>query len=316
MPAASPGAHDGAAASPPRRCRSPSCRRLLVLPVRAAATDERPAVIGRRVIGHSVQGRPIVAWHLGEPGKPKVVLISLMHGNEPAPRRILTDLRDGYPVHDVNLWVVPVYNPDGFARRTRKNAHGVDPNRNYPFKWARLTGGYDSGPKPASEPETRAMMRFLSTVKPAYVLSFHQPLHGVDITAAPGVLPPRREGARPADDAPELRQHLPRHHDDVVQPPVPRLRAHRGVRRRPRRPRSSAPPPTRSCTSSAPGAAGSRGSPGLTRVAAWGAVWSHNRRRSALPRHAVGDRTAAQESPEAGGTRPLTGPRRPASPWR
>ena len=183
----------------PARARSPRRRRslaaaglslallpaALVLPVRAAATDERPAVIGRRVLGHSVQGRPIVAWHLGEPGKPKVVLISLMHGNEPASRRILTDLRDGLPVHDVNLWVVPVYSPDGFARGTRKNAHGVDPNRNYPFKWARLTGGYDSGPKPASEPETRAMMRFLSRVRPAYVLSFHQPLHGVDITARP-----------------------------------------------------------------------------------------------------------------------------------
>jgi protein MpaA len=158
---------------------------LLVLPSRATTADAHPAVIGRRVIGHSVQGRPIVAWHLGQKGKPKVVLISLMHGNEPAPRRILDDLRDGPPVHDVNLWVVPVYNPDGLARHTRKNARGVDPNRNYPYKWARLTGGYYSGPRPASEPETRAMMAFLSKVKPAYVLSFHQPLHGVDITARP-----------------------------------------------------------------------------------------------------------------------------------
>jgi len=158
---------------------------LLVLPARGAPSDPRPAVIGRRVIGHSVQGRPIVAWHLGEPGRKKVVLISVMHGNEPAPRRILTNLRDGLPVHDVNLWVVSVYNPDGFARHTRKNAHGVDPNRNYPFKWARLTGTYDSGPRPASEPETRAMMGFLTKVKPAYVLSFHQPLHGVDITERP-----------------------------------------------------------------------------------------------------------------------------------
>jgi hypothetical protein len=183
----------------PRPTRSPRRRRglaaaglslallpaSLLLPVRAATPDERPAVIGRRVLGHSVQGRPIVAWHLGEPGKPKVVLISVMHGNEPAPRRILTNLRDGYPVHDVNLWVVPIYNPDGFAHATRKNARGVDLNRNYPYKWARLTGGYDSGPKPASEPETRAMMRFLSRVEPAYVLSFHQPLHGVDITQRP-----------------------------------------------------------------------------------------------------------------------------------
>jgi protein MpaA len=163
---------------------------LLVVPAGASTAgassgSSRPAVIGRRVLGHSVQGRPIVAWHLGEPGHTKVVLISVMHGNEPAPRRILTDLRDGAPVHDLDLWVVPVYNPDGFAHHTRQNSHGVDPNRNYPFKWVRQTGSYDSGPKPASEPETRAMMHFLSRIRPAYILSFHQPLHAVDVTERP-----------------------------------------------------------------------------------------------------------------------------------
>src|SRR5262245_32683053 len=150
-----------------------------------AAPDARPAVIGHRVLGKSVQGRKIVAWHLGEPGKKKVVLISLMHGNEPAPRRILANLLDGPPVHDLNLWVVPVYNPDGFAHHTRKNGHGVDLNRNYPYKWVDLDGNYESGPRPVSEPETKAMMRLLSRVRPAYILSFHQPLHAVDITERP-----------------------------------------------------------------------------------------------------------------------------------
>jgi murein peptide amidase A len=159
---------------------------LLALPWQAGqAADGRPAVIGKKVLGRSVQCRRIVAWHLGEPGRKKVVLISLMHGNEPAPRRILTNLVDGAPVHDLDLWVLPVYNPDGFAHHTRKNAHGVDLNRNYPYKWIRQGGNYDSGPKPRSEPETRAVMRFLATVRPAYVLSFHQPLHAVDITERP-----------------------------------------------------------------------------------------------------------------------------------
>jgi predicted deacylase len=159
----------------------------LVVPFADASTDarSRPAVIGRKVIGHSVRGRPIVAWHLGERGRKKVVLISVMHGNEPAPRRILNNLRDGARVHDLNLWLVPVYNPDGLARHTRKNSHGVDLNRNYPFKWVNLDGNYESGPKPSSEPETRAMKRFLSRVRPAYVLSFHQPLNAVDVTERP-----------------------------------------------------------------------------------------------------------------------------------
>ena len=143
------------------------------------APGER-AVIGKRVIGHSVQGRPITAWHLGEIGKPKVLLVSAMHGNEAAPRQILTSLRDGRPILGVDLWVLPTYNPDGVAAHTRKNAHGVDLNRNFPYHWADLDGSYESGPRAGSEPETRAVMGFLKKIKPRWIVSFHQPLHGVD----------------------------------------------------------------------------------------------------------------------------------------
>ena len=75
---------------------------------------------------------------------------------------------------------MPTYNPDGLAAGTRKNAHGVDLNRNYPYNWAELDGDYESGPEPKSEPETRAMIAFLKDVKPHRILSFHQPLYGVD----------------------------------------------------------------------------------------------------------------------------------------
>jgi protein MpaA len=143
-------------------------------------------VLEAKVLGKSARGRPITAWHLdnrpiGNRRGPTVVLIATMHGNEGAPRRILQTLRGARAIHGVDLWVVPVYNPDGFAANHRRNAHGVDLNRNYPYHWADLDGNYESGPRPASEPETRAMMRFLRDVRPDYVLSFHQPLHGVDI---------------------------------------------------------------------------------------------------------------------------------------
>jgi murein peptide amidase A len=153
---------------------------LLGVGTPAHASARRPAVLGVSVIGHSTQGRPIRAWHLGTPGATKVVLVSTMHGDEPTVATILTSLRDGRPVRGIDLWVVPTYNPDGKAHHRRQNARGVDLNRNYPTGWRHVDGRYDSGSAPASEPETRAMMGFLSKVRPAYVVSFHQPLHGVD----------------------------------------------------------------------------------------------------------------------------------------
>lgn len=149
--------------------------------VRAVFAAAAPsAVVERRVIGHSVRDRPIMAYRLGEAGKPVMMLIATMHGDEPASRQILRSLINGGKVHGIDLWVVPTYNPDGLAAHTRKNAHRVDLNRNYPYRWAELDGVYESGPRPRSEPETRAMMRFLREIRPHRILSFHQPLHGVD----------------------------------------------------------------------------------------------------------------------------------------
>jgi predicted deacylase len=149
--------------------------------VAAVAAPVADAVIGRRKLGESVRGRSIMAYRLGERDEKTVVLFSTMHGDEPRTRRILVSLREGRPIRGVDLWVVPTYNPDGLARGTRKNARGVDLNRNFPYRWAELDGRYESGRRPRSEPETRAVIRFLKKVEPHRILSFHQPLHGVDM---------------------------------------------------------------------------------------------------------------------------------------
>jgi protein MpaA len=156
----------------------------------SSAAPQRPAAAGnvleQKVIGKSVRGRPILAWHLddrpieGHKG-PTVLLIAAMHGNEGAPRQLLETLRKARAIHGADVWLVPTYNPDGLAAHHRRNAHGVDLNRNYPYHWVDLDGNYESGAHPGSEPETRAMMRFLTELQPDYVLSFHQPLHGVDL---------------------------------------------------------------------------------------------------------------------------------------
>lgn len=133
------------------------------------------------VFGHSVKGRALRAYRVGDPTSArKVVVIATMHGDETGPARVLENLIYGAPVSGADIWLIPYLNRDGMARHTRKNARGVDLNRNFPVHWVRSSGKYNSGRRPASEPETRALMRFLTYVHPTSVISFHQPLHGVD----------------------------------------------------------------------------------------------------------------------------------------
>ena len=158
------------------------------LPVPAAADDDgpavapaaAPAVVETRRLGRSVEGRVIRAFRLGDPdARVTAVVLGSMHGDERAGMQVVDALRRGRPVHGVDLWVVPTMNPDGVARGTRGNAHGVGLNRNVGQQWVPLTGSYYSGPRPWSEPESRAVRRFLADVRPRFVVSFHQPLHGV-----------------------------------------------------------------------------------------------------------------------------------------
>ena len=92
----------------------------------------------RVVIGHSVRGRPIVAHVLGPDSAPrKLLLVGCIHGNECA--GIAHPVRR-WPARrvpaGVQLWLVPEMNPDGTAADTRQNAHGVDLNRNFPYRVA------------------------------------------------------------------------------------------------------------------------------------------------------------------------------------
>ncbi|RME88505.1 MAG: hypothetical protein D6767_10035 [Candidatus Hydrogenedentota bacterium] len=98
-----------------------------------------------------------------------------------------------------NVYVVPVINSDGLERfwtvsytEGRKNARkqrryqrkkfGVDLNRNYPFMWNSgiekassddPNSPYYRGKKPASEPETKAIIRFAKKYSFVFSVSFH-----------------------------------------------------------------------------------------------------------------------------------------------
>lgn len=139
----------------------------------------------RVVLGWSAQGRPIVAWHRWRPGaggaRPLLVVGS-MHGDERAGHRVVRALRKRPLPPGSDLWLVRTLNPDGAAARTRTNARGVDLNHNFPGRWQRSARGSVtwSGPAPASEPETAAVMAFVRSRQPWTTVVLHQPLYGVD----------------------------------------------------------------------------------------------------------------------------------------
>jgi N-acetylmuramoyl-L-alanine amidase-like protein/zinc carboxypeptidase len=135
------------------------------------------AVPAQVTIGHSVEGRPIHAELIGSAtAKTKLMVVGSVHGNAPAGTAVVARLRRAHPPRGTALWLIEDANPDGAAANTRHNAHGVDLNRNFPYRWQPEDGVYESGPGPASEPETQAIQRFVEREHPRVTLWYHQAL--------------------------------------------------------------------------------------------------------------------------------------------
>ncbi len=133
------------------------------------------------MIGHSVRGRPIVVFeNSASPARLKMLVVGAIHGDETAGMRIARRLIAGDLPAQTKLLVVPTINPDGVAARSRGNAHGVDLNRNFPFRWRPLSGGEYSGTGPLSEPESRAAYLLIRREEPDVTIWFHQPFGLID----------------------------------------------------------------------------------------------------------------------------------------
>jgi protein MpaA len=146
----------------------------------ASVATAQGNILERRVIGISIQGRPLEAIRMGDPKGVTVVVIGVIHGNEEAGLLITDELVNMQVPKGVNLWVIPSMNPDGTVLNRRGNANRVDLNRNFPYGWARIgQPGYwqYSGPNRASEPETKAIIAFFREIKPALGLWYHQDLN-------------------------------------------------------------------------------------------------------------------------------------------
>lgn len=161
----------------------------------AAIARDYPGDAEASVIGRTIRGRDILGLRVGAP-RPAVGLVGLVHAGESGPelilpviRRLLAERSD--LLGRVGIAAIPVVNADerermvlGCPSYLRTNANDVDLNRNFPANWDEVAYGYgfDSsdpdastyrGPRPASEPETQAVMYFFEEHPVDAAYAFH-----------------------------------------------------------------------------------------------------------------------------------------------
>jgi murein peptide amidase A len=108
-------------------------------------------------LGHSYEGRPIQVTHV-RGGETRILVVGCIHGDECEGIEVTRLLARATPRAD--LWLVHQLNPDGFARRSRGNARGVDLNRDFPA---------------GTQRETRIAKTLIRRLRPDVTLWFHQP---------------------------------------------------------------------------------------------------------------------------------------------
>ncbi len=172
--------------------RLPHAESMTQLPQVCAQVRQLPAC-------HSVKNQPI--FHFDRDGEsnpkqvtPKILVFALVHGDEEQGGSVaLSWMHRLLEIQPRNTWrVVPVLNPDGWDKKTRTNANGVDVNRNYPSRdWDELALKYWKskaaaserrfpGKASASEPETICSIQHIDEFKPDFIITIHTPLGVLD----------------------------------------------------------------------------------------------------------------------------------------
>jgi protein MpaA len=168
--------------------------------LRTIVLGDREAERHVETIGRSVEGRALRAIVLGDrEAERRILVVGCIHGNECAGIRATRRLaRLGTPPDGSVIWIVHQLNPDGARRGVRQNARGVDLNRNFRAAWragGRPWDGEYPGPRPFSEPETRAIRRLVLRIRPHVTIWYHQPQRMVRAWGA-SVAAARRYGTR------------------------------------------------------------------------------------------------------------------------
>ncbi len=176
----------------------------------ASTTPEVVVDKTKTVLGKSVEGRDIMAYHFGE-GQKEIIFMAGLHGGYSWNTSLLAyELVDYLKANastvpaDLKVTVIPVLNPDGLVKVTgtaekfavsdvskstetlvagRFNSNEVDLNRNFDCDW-KAVGKWQSrdvsgGTSPFSEPESAALKNYVESKNPAAVVVWYSAAGGV-----------------------------------------------------------------------------------------------------------------------------------------
>lgn len=153
----------------------------------SAIAAGHPDITRLDTIGFALSGLAILCIKISDnpaldEDEPPVLIVGNHHGNEVQSVEVtlaqVNYLVDNYGqvpevtdwVNGMELWFVPMVNPDGREAMRRTNNHDVDLNRNYSFAF---TPGGSHGTTAFSEPETRAIRDLAAQYPPVMSLSYH-----------------------------------------------------------------------------------------------------------------------------------------------
>lgn len=128
--------------------------------------------------GKTSEGLVIPAYKFGFSG-PEVLIVGGVHGDEiegiVGANGLLQSFSHSFPF-DLKVTLIPILNLDGALRNQRRNARGIDLNRNLPtqdWKGEVTEERYHPGFSANSEPENQALVDYIKSEQPNFILSLH-----------------------------------------------------------------------------------------------------------------------------------------------